>query len=92
MTSRERVMQALAHEEGPLPVDFGTLHSSLHLESYKSVMKYLGWQEAADLIYRGICATIAEKQVTYDFARLMPGSTKISTEAFGDRIIHHMSS
>ncbi len=43
MTSRERVLQAVRHKEGPLAVDFGGLHSSLHLKSYKGIVQTLGW-------------------------------------------------
>jgi uroporphyrinogen decarboxylase len=42
MTSRERVFRALDHKEGPLPIDFGGLHSSVHRKAYRGVMKTLG--------------------------------------------------
>jgi uroporphyrinogen decarboxylase len=45
MTSRERVLNAIAHKDGPLPIDFGGLHSSIHWEGYKKVREYLGWKE-----------------------------------------------
>jgi uroporphyrinogen decarboxylase len=44
MTSRDRILQAISHKEGPLPIDFGSLHSSLHVEAYESVLEYLGWK------------------------------------------------
>jgi uroporphyrinogen decarboxylase len=44
MTSRERVLRAVRHEEGPLAVDFGGLHSSLHLKSYQEVVQAMGWE------------------------------------------------
>jgi isocitrate dehydrogenase len=37
------------------------------------MFEYLGWQEAADLIYKGLEAAISKKRVTYDFHRLMEG-------------------
>jgi uroporphyrinogen decarboxylase len=43
MTSRERVLLALNHKDGPLPIDFGGLHSSIHRKAYNGVMKSLGW-------------------------------------------------
>ncbi len=55
------------------------------------MLEYMGWDEAAKLIRKGIRKTIQEKFVTYDFARLMDGATKVSTSAFGDRIIYNMS-
>ena len=54
------------------------------------MLEYLGWTEAADMIRTAIKRTIAEKSVTYDFARLMDGATKVSTSAFGDRIIANL--
>ncbi|NJL15047.1 MAG: NADP-dependent isocitrate dehydrogenase [Microscillaceae bacterium] len=54
------------------------------------MLEHLGWQEAADLIYKGLEATIAAKQVTYDFHRLMEGATLLKTSAFGEAIIQRM--
>ncbi|MVP00917.1 NADP-dependent isocitrate dehydrogenase [Paenibacillus lutrae] len=54
------------------------------------MLEHLGWQEAADLIYKGIESAIDAKTVTYDFARLMDGATKIKCSEFGDAIIKHM--
>ena len=50
MTSRERVMLAVDHKEGPLPIDFGGLHSSLHQNAYRRVITRLGWEGASDKI------------------------------------------
>ncbi|HUV08396.1 MAG TPA: NADP-dependent isocitrate dehydrogenase [Spirochaetia bacterium] len=60
--------------------------------SGRLMLDYLGWTEAADLIHRGICRTIAERTVTYDFARLLEKATKVSTIEFAERIIYHMTS
>ncbi|EGL14894.1 MULTISPECIES: NADP-dependent isocitrate dehydrogenase [unclassified Paenibacillus] len=54
------------------------------------MLEHLGWQEAANLIYKGIESAIDAKTVTYDFARLMDGATKIKCSEFGDEIIKHM--
>ncbi|WP_324672167.1 NADP-dependent isocitrate dehydrogenase [Hymenobacter sp. GOD-10R] len=54
------------------------------------MLEYLGWQEAADLIYKGLEAAIASKRVTYDFERLMEGATLLKTSEFGDEIIKDM--
>jgi isocitrate dehydrogenase len=48
------------------------------------------WAEAADLIIRGMDGAISSRRVTYDFARLMEGATKIKCSEFGDNIIEHM--
>jgi isocitrate dehydrogenase len=54
------------------------------------MLEYLGWTEAADLIWKGMEKTIAQKSVTYDFARLMDNAQKVSTSEFGDIIISNM--
>jgi isocitrate dehydrogenase len=54
------------------------------------MLEHLGWQEAADLIVKGLEKSIAAKTVTYDFARLMEGATKIKCSEFGDAIIRNM--
>jgi len=54
------------------------------------MLEHLGWQEAADLIYKGMEKSIANKTVTYDFARLMEGATEIKCSAFGEEIIKNM--
>jgi isocitrate dehydrogenase len=63
--------------------------SSLIL-SGKMMFDYLGWGAAATLIEKGITKAITEKYVTYDFARLMEGSTKVSTSEFARRVIAAM--
>jgi isocitrate dehydrogenase len=55
------------------------------------MFEYLGWNEAAALITRGLENAIKSKRVTYDLARQMPGSTEVSTTAFGDQIIKGMT-
>jgi isocitrate dehydrogenase len=58
--------------------------------SGEMMLRYMGWHEAADLIFRGLNGAIDSKRVTYDFARLMEGATEIKCSAFGDNIISHM--
>jgi isocitrate dehydrogenase len=58
--------------------------------SGEMMFRYLGWDEAADLIIKGLNGAIASKRVTYDFARLMEGSTEVKCSEFGDNIIAHM--
>ena len=59
--------------------------------SGEMMLRYLGWQEAAELILRGLERTIAQKVVTYDFARLMQGATEVKTSAFADALIGNLS-
>ncbi|MBI5751668.1 MAG: NADP-dependent isocitrate dehydrogenase [Hydrogenophilales bacterium] len=58
--------------------------------SAEMMLRHLGWFEAADLIIRGMEKAILAQQVTYDFARLMPGATQVSCSGFGQRIIVQM--
>jgi len=54
------------------------------------MFRYLGWPEAADLIVSGLEAAIADKIVTYDFARLMDGATEVKTSEFAAAAIARM--
>ena len=54
------------------------------------MLEHMGWQEAADLITKGIKGAINDKTVTYDFHRLMDGATKVSCSGFGEAIIANM--
>ncbi len=54
------------------------------------MLEHMGWQEAADLITKGIGGAINDKTVTYDFHRLMDGATKVSCSGFGEAIIANM--
>ncbi len=58
--------------------------------SGEMMLRYLGWNEAADLIIKGMDGAIAARSVTYDFARLMQGATEVKCSAFGDAVIKHM--
>lgn len=63
--------------------------------SGEMMLRHLGWNEAADLIIKGMDRAISEKTVTYDFARLMtsegqPGVRELKCSEFGDAIIRNM--
>ncbi|GAB1259129.1 NADP-dependent isocitrate dehydrogenase [Aurantivibrio plasticivorans] len=58
--------------------------------SSEMMLRHLGWNEAADLIIKGVEGAIGAKTVTYDFERLMDGATLLSCSKFGDAIIDHM--
>jgi len=58
--------------------------------SGEMMLRYLGWNEAADLIIGSLNKTIASGVVTYDFARLMEGATEVKTSEFGDALIRNM--
>jgi len=54
------------------------------------MFEHMGWQEAADLIIKGLKQAILNKRVTYDFERLMDGATKLKCSEFGTEIIKNM--
>ena len=54
------------------------------------MLEHIGWQEAADLIYKGVERSIAAKRVTYDFHRLMEGATLLKCSEFGTEIISQL--
>ncbi len=54
------------------------------------MLEHMGWQEAADLIVKGIEGAISAKTVTYDFERLMEGATLLKCSEFGKAIVEHM--
>ena len=58
--------------------------------SAEMMLRHLGWKEAADLVIRSMEAAIGDKQVTYDFARLMEGAEELSCSEFGDAMIARM--
>jgi isocitrate dehydrogenase len=56
------------------------------------MLEYMGWQEAADLITQGISRAIAQRQVTYDLARLMdPPADPVSCSGFAEAVVQHFS-
>jgi isocitrate dehydrogenase len=58
--------------------------------SGEMMFRHLGWNEAADLIIRGMDGAIGAKTVTYDFHRLMDGAKLLKCSEFGDAIVRHM--
>src|SRR5256885_16237257 len=58
--------------------------------SGEMMFRYMGWNDAADLIPKGLNGAIASRRVTYDFARLKEGATEIKCSEFGDNVIEHM--
>jgi isocitrate dehydrogenase len=54
------------------------------------MLEYMGWQEAADIIIRGLEAAISSKRVTYDFHRQMEGATLLKCSEFAKEVIKNM--
>jgi len=78
------------HGTAPKYADKDMVNPCSVILSGEMMLRYMGWNEAADLIIRGVNGAIAAKTVTYDFERLMDGATLLSTSAFGDALIRHM--
>jgi len=58
--------------------------------SGEMMLRYMGWLEAADAIIGAMDRSIAQKTVTYDFARLMDGATEVKCSEFGDILIRNL--
>ncbi|MCH1524239.1 MAG: NADP-dependent isocitrate dehydrogenase [Candidatus Thalassarchaeaceae archaeon] len=58
--------------------------------SAEMMLRHMGWDEAADLIVKGMEGAISARTVTYDFERLMDDATLLSCSAFGEALISHM--
>ena len=58
--------------------------------SGEMMLRHMKWNEAADLVVKGMDGAIGSKRVTYDFARLMDGATELKCSEFGDEIIKNM--
>ena len=78
------------HGTAPKYAGLDKVNPSSVILSGEMMFRYMGWNEAADLVIKGVEGAIGSGRVTYDFARLMPGSTEIKCSEFGDNIIEHM--
>ena len=78
------------HGTAPKYADKDVINPGSVILSGVMMFRFLQWNEAADLIERGLERTIEKKTVTYDFERLMEGATKVSTSAFADNLIANM--
>ncbi|MFV1987603.1 MAG: NADP-dependent isocitrate dehydrogenase [Gemmatimonadota bacterium] len=58
--------------------------------SGEMMLRFMGWDEAADLIISSLDATIRQKRVTYDFERLMEGATLLKCSEFGQAMVENM--
>jgi len=54
------------------------------------MFEHLGWTGVASRIIKGLEKAIAQKTVTYDFARLMEGAKEVSCSEFGNQIIANL--
>lgn len=78
------------HGTAPKYADKDVVNPGSVILSGVMLLEHLGWQEAADLIYKGMSTAINNKTVTYDFARQMEGATELKCSAFADEIIKNL--
>jgi len=78
------------HGTAPKYADQDVVNPGSVILSGVMMFEYLGWQQVADLTVKSLEAAIAAKTVTYDFARLMEGATKVKCSEFASEMIKHM--
>jgi len=78
------------HGTAPKYAGLDKVNPSSVILSGEMMLRYLGWTEAADLIIKAMERTIANKTVTYDFARLMDGAKEVKCSEFGSLLIENM--
>jgi isocitrate dehydrogenase len=78
------------HGTAPKYANLDKVNPGSVILSGEMMLRYLGWTEAADRIIAAMDKTIAQKTVTYDFARLMEGAREVRCSEFGDLLIRNM--
>lgn len=78
------------HGTAPTIAGKGIANPGSIVLSAELMLRHLGWNEAADLIIKGMEGAINAGRVTADFAGLMEGATQVSTAEFGKAIVAHM--
>ncbi|MGD9677568.1 MAG: NADP-dependent isocitrate dehydrogenase [Vulcanibacillus sp.] len=78
------------HGTAPKYAGLDKVNPSSVILSGEMMLRYIGWDEAADIIIKAMEKTIISKRVTYDFARLMDGATELKCSEFGDELIKNM--
>ena len=78
------------HGTAPKYANLDKVNPGSVILSGEMMLRYMGWTEAADAIITAMDRTIAQKVVTYDFARLMEGATEVKCSEFGDALIRNL--
>jgi len=78
------------HGTAPKYANLDKVNPGSVILSGEMMLRYMGWHEAADAVITAMDRTIAQKTVTYDFARLMEGATEVKCSAFGDALIGNL--
>ena len=88
--SREYAFFEATHGTAPKYADKDMVNPGSVLLSGVMMFHTLGWHEAADAIEQALARTIAQKRVTYDLERLMPGATRLKTSEFASALIENL--
>jgi len=78
------------HGTAPKYANLDKVNPGSVILSGEMMLRYMGWLEAADAIIGAMDRSIAQKTVTYDFARLMQGATEVKCSEFGDILIRNL--
>lgn len=78
------------HGTAPKYADQDKVNPGSVILSAEMMLRYMGWEKAADLILKGLNGAISSKKVTYDFHRQMEGATLVKCSQFGDEVIKNM--
>jgi len=78
------------HGTAPKYAGLDKVNPSSVILSGEMMLRYLGWKQAADMIIASLSKTIAQKTVTYDFARFIDGAKEIKCSEFADAIISNL--
>ncbi|MDH3506476.1 MAG: NADP-dependent isocitrate dehydrogenase [Gammaproteobacteria bacterium] len=78
------------HGTAPKYANLDVVNPGSLVLSGEMMLRYMGWNEAADNIIAAMDKTIGQKIVTYDFARLMDGARKVKCSEFGTAMIENM--
>jgi isocitrate dehydrogenase len=88
-TTGHAVFEA-THGTAPKYANLDKVNPGSLILSGEMMLRYMGWTEAADALIGAMDATIGNKTVTYDFARLMEGATLLKCSEFGDALIGNL--
>ena len=80
------------HGTAPALANLNKVNPSSFLLSAQMMLSYIGWNEAANALLRGLQAALAAHQVTADLAALIPGASALSTSDYADALIAHILS
>ncbi len=78
------------HGTAPKYAGLDKVNPSSLILSGRMMLEYLGWDEAAELVFKGLEKAVANRVVTYDLERQMEGARLVKCSEFGDEIIENM--